>query len=73
MTGEEMENMNDATKEISTEMLEQATGGVGSGSAPQCPICGTKMEASGIVINGQVVSGKWICPKCKYSVTISNS
>ena len=62
--------MTENNQEINRGEMAQATGGDGeSVSAPKCPVCGSTMQASGIVVNGKPVSGKWVCPKCKYSVT----
>ena len=69
--GKEIMNMSSA-QELDQDMLEQATGGDGeSVSAPKCPVCGSTMQASGVVVGGKPISGKWVCPKCKYSVTKS--
>ncbi len=69
--GKEIMSMSSA-QELDQDMLEQATGGAGeSVSAPKCPVCGSVMQPSGIVVNGKPVSGKWVCPKCKYTVTKS--
>ena len=56
--------------EIDFSELEKAMGGAGENgeSAPRCPVCGTTMQPSGVVVDGKPISGKWVCPECHYSV-----
>ena len=65
-------------EELRPEEMKQTVGGARvnatfaetalSAKAPNCPICGTVMQATGLTLGGEPVgSGKWICPNCGYS------